>query len=120
MGYQMASRPLIPGVNAFNLTTVFQEIFKVESPAIRAGIDAAIFNNYAKLPDITYTIRLIQPGDTPGQLNEVITDKIIRAGANDLAAAMIGQALDLDGTIEAKASANNAVSATITVTLIDS
>lgn len=116
----MASRPLTVGVNAFDLTTAFQELFKVESPAIRGGIDAAVFNNYANTPDITYTVRLIQPGDAPGVLNEVITEKTIRANANDLAAAMIGQALDLGGTIEAKASANNAVSATITVTLIDS
>lgn len=112
----MATTPLFPIVSAFDLTTDWKTLFTVESPTNRIGIDAAVFNNYSA-NNIQFSVRLVQSG-TPGDLNEIITDKDIRAEGNDLAPAMIGQALTLDGTIQAKASANSSVNVNITATLI--
>ena len=113
----MASTPLTPIVSAFDLTTAWQEIYKAEGDILRVGIDAAVFNNYSALT-ASYSVRLIQSGVST-ILNEIITDSDIRAGANNLASAMIGQALNLDGSIEAKASANSSISiAAITATIV--
>jgi len=115
----MASRPLTVGARAFDVTTAFSEIFKVVSPAIRAGIDAVVFNNYSTA-NVKFTVRIVSSGVTPTVLNEIITDKEIRRGSNDLAVAMIGQALNLGDSVEVKASVNTSVSGHITVTNIDS
>lgn len=113
----MASSPLTPGAIAFDLTTVYQPIYTVPATAIRAGIDAAVFNNYSS-SKVTYSVRIVQ-GGVATVLNEVITDKTIRATSNDLAPAIIGQAITKGGTLEAKASVDSSVSATVTVTTID-
>lgn len=113
----MATTPLTPIVSAFDLTTSWQTLYTVTSPTNRIGIDAAVFNNYS-VNNEQFSVRLVQSG-TSGILNEIITDKDIRAESNDLSPAMIGQALQLGGKIEAKASANNAISVQITATLID-
>ena len=113
----MASSPLTPGAIAFDLTTAYQPIYTVPTTAIRAGIDAAVFNNYSSTK-VTFSVRIVQEG-VATILNEVITDKTIRALSNDLAPAIIGQAILKGGVLEAKASANASVSATVTVTTID-
>lgn len=112
----MASSPLSPIVSGFNLTTVYQEVYLVPSGTNRIGIDAAVFNNYSA-SNVTYSVRLVQSGASD-QLDEIITDAPIRAGQNNLAPAMIGQAVMQGGKIEAKASANSSVSLTITATKI--
>ncbi len=112
----MATTPLQPIVFGGNLTTAFQNIYTVPSSLDGVGIDSAVFNNYS-LSTETYTLRLIQTGSST-ELNEIITNKDIRAGRNDLAPAMIGQALVKGGIIQAKASANNAINVNITATLI--
>jgi len=114
----MATSPLTPIVSAFDLTTSYQQVYLVPSDKLGAGIDAVIFNNYST-GNIQFSVRIIQSGAS-GILNEIITDKNIRAEGNDLAPAMIGQALQTGGSIEVKASSNNAVSLSITGTIVDS
>lgn len=114
----MASSPLTPIASGFDLTTDWQVLYQVPSGVLRAGIDAAVFNNYSA-DNIDYSVRLSQ--DASGsQLDEVISNSPIRAGQNNLAPAMIGQAVLTGGTIEAKASANLSVSVTLTATIVES
>ena len=113
----MATTPLTPIVSAFDLTTDWQTLYTVNSPLNRIGIDAAVFNNYS-VNNIQFSVRIVQSG-TATDLNEIITDKNIRAEGNDLAPAMIGQSLTLSGKIQAKVSANNSVNVNITATLIN-
>ena len=113
----MASNPLINAVSGFDLTTDFLDLYEVSSGKLRAGIDAATFNNYSSA-NVTITIRLVQTGD--GDIfDELVTEETIRAGKNFLAPAIIGQALVFGGKIQVKVSANNSVNANITVTEID-
>lgn len=114
----MASSPLTPIVSGFNLTDDWQVLYQVPNDVLRAGIDAAVFNNYSA-GNVDYSVRLTQDA-SGGQLDEVISNTQVRAGQNNLAPAMIGQAVLSGGTIEAKASANNSVSVTITATIVDS
>jgi hypothetical protein len=114
----MASSPLTPIVSAFDLTTDWQVLYQVPSNSLRVGIDAAVINNYSS-SNVDYSVRITQ--DSKGdQLDEVISNAKVRAGQNNLAPAMIGQAVLSGGTIEAKASANNSVSVSLTATIIDS
>jgi hypothetical protein len=114
----MATTPLQPIVFGGNLTTAFQDLYVVPAGKAGIGIDAAVFNNYSTIK-ANYTVRLIQTGAS-NILNEVITEKEIRAKGNDLAPAMIGQALVTGGIIQAKASLNNSINVNITATIIDS
>tara|TARA_R110000772_G_C13102263_1_gene419844 strand:+ start:273 stop:617 length:345 start_codon:yes stop_codon:yes gene_type:complete len=114
----MATTPLQPIVFGGKLTTSFQDLYVVPAGKAGIGIDAAVFNNYST-STATYTVRIIQAGAS-SELNEVITEKNIRAKANDLAPAMIGQALVTGGIIQAKASSNSAISVNITATIVDS
>ncbi len=113
----MATTPLQPIVSGVSLTTLFQDIYIVPSGLSGVGVDSAVFNNYSSSTE-NYTVRLIQSGAS-SELNEIITSKDIRALKNDLAPAMIGQALIVGGTIQAKASANNAINVNITATLVN-
>ena len=113
----MATTPLQPIVSGFQLTTSYQNIYTVATGKSGVGIDAAVFNNYS-VNKVDYSVRLLQFG-TASVLNEVITEKGIRSKSNDLASAIIGQSLVSGGTIQAKASANDAVSVNITATIID-
>ena len=113
----MATTPLQPIVSGVSLTTAFQNLYIVPTGKAGIGIDAAVFNNYSA-STANYTIRLIQSGAS-SELNEIITEKNIRSLSNDLAPAMIGQALVTGGIIQAKASANNSVNVNITATIID-
>lgn len=112
----MASRPLTSAFSAFNLTTAWQTLYTAEGDVLRAGIDAVVFNNYTS-NNVMFSVRIVQSG-VAGILNELITDKEIRAFSNDLAPSIIGQALIKGGTLQAKASANSTISATGTVTEI--
>lgn len=113
----MATTPLQPIVFGGNLTTSFKNIYTVPTNQDGIGIDAAVFNNYST-STASYTVRLIQAGAST-ELNEIITEKGIRAKANDLAPAMIGQALVKGGIIQAKASVDNAINVNITATLVN-
>lgn len=113
----MATTPLQPIVSGGNLTTSFQNIYTVPTDLDGIGIDSAVFNNYSSKSE-NYTVRLIQSGAST-ELNEIITQKNIRKLSNDLAPAMIGQALVKGGIIQAKASANDAINVNITATLIN-
>lgn len=113
----MPTTPLQPIVSGGNLTKDFQDIFIVPDTLDGIGIDSAVFNNYST-NTVNYTVRLIQLGPST-ELNEIITEKDIRKLSNDLAPAMIGQALVKGGIIQAKASANNAINVNITATLIE-
>lgn len=110
----MASRPLTSAFSAFNLTTAWQTLYTSQGDVLRAGIDAVVFNNYTS-SNATFSVRIVQSG-TATALNELITDKDIRAESNDLAPAIIGQTIVKGGVLEAKASSSNSVSATGTVT----
>ncbi len=112
----MASRPLTSAFSAFNLTTAWQTLYLTDGDVLRAGIDAVVFNNYTA-SNATFSVRIVQAG-TASLLNELITDKDIRAGANDLASSIIGQTIIKGGELQAKASVNSAVSATGTITEI--
>lgn len=112
----MATTPLTPIVSAFDLTVDWQDLYLVASNVSNLGIDAAVFNNYSTTSQ-TLSVRIVQDG-TATDLNEIITDKDIRAGGNDLAPSMIGQALVTGGIIQAKASADNSINVNITATLI--
>ena len=113
----MSSSPLTPLVNAFDLTTAWLPLYQVPLTALRTGIDAATFNNYSGT-NVTYSVRIVQTG-VGGTLNELITDKTIRAFASDLSPAIIGQAVIINGVIEAKCSVNSAVSVNMTGTVIN-
>jgi hypothetical protein len=112
----MATTPATPIVSAFNLTTAWQDLYTVIAPSSRVSIDAVVFNNYSS-DSVTFSARIVQSG-TGTDLNEVITEKDIRAQGNDLAPSMIGQALTLGGKIQAKASVDSSVNVNITATLI--
>lgn len=87
----MATKPLTPIVFGGDLTTVWQTLYMVPVNNAGVGIDAAVFNNYSS-STANYSIRLVQAGAAT-DLNEVITEKSVRAKSNDLAPAIIGQAL---------------------------
>jgi hypothetical protein len=112
----MASTPLQPLVFNRSLTTEWINIYTVVSPANYVGIDAAVFNNYSTQSQ-TFSIRLVQTGSA-SELNEVITSQNVRAESNNLAPAMIGQALVTGGVIQAKASANDSINVNITGTVV--
>jgi len=112
----MANKPLTPAFSAFDLTTDWQTLYTPSSKALRAGIDAVVFNNYTGT-NRAFSVRIVQSG-TATVLNELITDEDIRAKSNDLAPALIGQAIIAGGLLQAKASANDSISATGTVTEI--
>ena len=113
----MASNPLIPVGNGFNLTTSFQNIYTVPGDKSRAGIDAIVFNNYSTV-NVTITIRIVQSGS--GDLfDEVVTERIIRAKDSFLAPGIIGQSILSGGTLQALVSVNNSVNGKLTVTEID-
>lgn len=114
----MATSPLQPIVFNKSLSTAFQDIYIVPTGKAGIGIDAVVFNNYSATTQ-NFTVRLVQAGSST-ELNEIITEKNIRSKANDLAPAMIGQALVSGGIIQAKASANDSVNVNITATVIDS
>ena len=114
----MASTPLTPIVSAFNLSNNWSTLYTVTAPTDRVGIDAAVFNNYSS-GNAQFSVRIVQSG-AASVLNEVITDKNIRAEGSDLAPAIIGQAIKLGGTIEAKASGSDLISVTITATTFTS
>ncbi|GAG48558.1 unnamed protein product, partial [marine sediment metagenome] len=82
------------------------------------GIDAVVINNYTATSQ-SYSIRLVQSG-TPTDLNEIITSVNVRASSNNLAPAMVGQALTIGGEIQAMASAADSLNINITATVIDS
>ncbi len=113
----MATSPLQPIVFNKALTTSFQDLYIVPASKAGIGIDAVVFNNYSTVTQ-DYTVRLVQAGAST-ELNEVVTEKSVRSKSNDLAPAMIGQGLVTGGIIQAKASANNAISVNITATIID-
>lgn len=113
----MASSPLTPVVNGFDLTTDWQTLYQVSSADLRSGIDAALFNNYSAVT-VQFSVRIIQAG-VATVLNELISNKDIRAGLNDLAPGIIGQAILTGGSIQAKASANSSVSVALTVTVVN-
>ena len=114
----MATTPLQPIVSGFSLTTLWQDIYTVPLSKKGAGIDAVVLNNYTETSQ-SFSIRLLQSGLT-SELNEIITDVNIRAKDNNLAPAMIGQALITGGVIQAKASLDNSINIQITATVIDS
>ena len=114
----MAINPLTPAITQGNLTTAYQVVYTVPTGVDRAGIDAVVFNNYS-VNTATFSVRIIQSG-AGTVLNEVITNKAIRAGFNDLAPAMIGQALNPGAKVQVKADQNDAISMTMTVTTITS
>ena len=114
----MATSPLQPIVSGVNLTTSWVNIYTVPANKKGIGIDAVVLNNYTS-DSQTFSIRLLQAGAT-SQLNEVITEDNIRAKNNNLAPAMIGQALITGGVIQAKASLDNSINIQITATVIDS
>lgn len=113
----MATTPLTPIVFGGSLTTAWQTLYTVPADKVGIGIDAVVFNNYTAASQ-TFSVRLIQTGAAT-VLNEIITDKDIRKFSNDLAPAMIGQALVKGGTIQAKASADDSINVNITATTVD-
>ena len=113
----MSVSPLTPLVNAVGLTTDWVDIYLAPAEVIRAGIEAATFNNYSAA-NVAYSVRILNSGFT-GLFNELITDKTIRPGDNDLALGIVGQAVLSGGVIQAKCSVNNSVSVNITGALIN-
>ena len=113
----MATSPLTPIVFGKGLTTVWVPIYEVPASKKGIGIDAVVLNNYT-VTSQSFCIRLLQAGVST-ELNEIITEVNIRAKDNNLAPAMIGQALVTGGIIYAKASANNSINIQITATIID-
>lgn len=113
----MASSPLTPVANGFDLTTDWQTLYQVSSADLRSGIDAINFNNYSAATT-EFSVRIVQSG-AGNQLEELISNKKIRAGRNDLAPGIIGQAILTGGSVQAKANANLSVSVALTVTVIN-
>ena len=105
-----------PLVSGFDLTTSFQDIYTVIAPYSRISVTAAAFNNYSE-SNAKITVRITQNG-TSDSFDEIVTNHEIRSGENYLIPALIGQAIAVGGTIEAKASVNSSLNANITATLI--
>ena len=114
----MATTPLQPIVSGVDLTTDFEDVYTVPLGKDSVGIDAVVFNNYTDTTQ-SFTVRLVQIG-TSTSLNEIITDKEVRPFRNDLASAMIGQALTAGGKIQVKASATSSINVNITATITES
>ena len=114
----MSTTPLQPIVSGVSLTTAWDDIYIVPTSKKGIGIDAVVLNNYTETSQ-SFSIRLLQSG-VASELNEIITEVNIRAKDNNLAPAMIGQALITGGIIQAKAGANNSINIQITATIIDS
>lgn len=112
----MATTPLVPIVSAYNLSTAWQDIYTVPTATERVGIDAVVFNNYS-ISKVEISVRIIQAGAST-DLNEIITNKTIRAESNDLAPSLIGQSLVSGGIIQAKCNTNSAVNVNITATTV--
>lgn len=112
----MATTPLQPIVFGGDLTTVYQDIYTVPTGTKSVGIDAVVLNNYSANSQ-TYSVRLLQVGAAT-DLNEIISEKNIRAQSNDLAPSMIGQGLVSGAKIQVKASANNSINMQVTATVI--
>lgn len=112
----MAISPNSPIVSAFDLTTVYQELFEVPTTLSSISVTAAVFNNYSS-SNVDFSVRIIQSG-SGGDLNEIITERTIRAKNPDLASELIAQSIVGGGRIEAKASANISINVNITATLI--
>lgn len=110
----MATIPSVPAVTRGNLTTVYQTIYTVPTNKERVIIDAVVFNNYS-VSTANFSVRIVQTG-TGDALDEIITNKDIRSESNDLAPSMIGQSLLSGSYIQVKASLNNAINMTMTVT----
>lgn len=114
----MATTPLTPIVFNRGLTTAWIDIYTVPVDKKGVGIDAVVINNYTATSQ-SFSIRIVQNG-SPNDLNEIITDVNVRAKSNNLAPAMIGQALITGGVIQAQASAIDSLNINITATVIDS
>lgn len=114
----MATTPLVPIVKGKFLTTSWEDLHEVESPVNRIGIDAACFDN-TSASNVTYDVRIVQDG-TGSNNDSFINSKTIRANSNDLAPGIIGQAVQVNGKIQAKASVSNVVAVHITATEITS
>lgn len=114
----MATSPLQPITSAVGITTSWSTVYTVPTDKQGAGIDAVVINNYTVAKQ-SYSVRLVQSG-TATSLNEIISDADVRPFSNNLAPAMIGQALVKGGKIQVKASANDSLSITITATVVDS
>lgn len=114
----MATTPLTPIVFNKGLTTDWIELYIVPTDKLGAGIDAVVCNNYTTTKQ-NFSVRIVQSGSS-SDLNEIITEVSIRAKGNNLAPAMIGQALLTGGIIQAKASANNSININVTATIVDS
>jgi len=112
----MATTPLQPIVFNGDLSTAYTDLYTVPNNVKSVGIEAVTLNNYSESTE-SYSIRIVQVGEG-GELNEIITEKSIRAKDNDLAPAMIGHGLATGAKIQAKASANNAINMLITATVI--
>lgn len=112
----MAITSSFPIVGGFSVTTAFTTLYTVVSPYNRINITAAVFNNYSS-SNVTLSIRVNQEG-TGSSLTEIVTDFEVRAGESFIVSEIIGQAVSLGGTIEAKASANSSLNAAITAALI--
>ena len=113
----MASSPITPIVSGYDLTTSWTVLYTVPAGASRIGIDAAVFNNYSAGNE-SFSMRIAQTSSAD-IFDEIITDEEIRTKGNNLAVASIGQAVRTTGTIQAKASANDAISVNITATIIN-
>ena len=113
----MATTPLQPIVFNRGLTTAWVDLYTVPVGKKGAGIDAVVLNNYTGTSQ-SFSIRLVQAG-TANDLNEIISEVNVRAKSNNLAPAMIGQALVTGGIIQAKASADSSININITATIID-
>lgn len=110
----MSTTPLIPIVKGVFLTTSWETLHTVSSPSNRIGVDAACFNNISSNSE-SYSVRIVY-SDPAAVNNELITNKAIRAERNDLAPGLIGQSIDVGGSIQAKSSVDNTITAHITAT----
>lgn len=114
----MPTTPLTPIVFNRGLDAEWTTIYTVPINKKGVGIDAVVINNYTSTSQ-NFSVRLVQSGAS-SELNEVITEVNVRAKSNDLAPAMIGQAISTSGYIQAKASAANSLNINITATVVDS
>lgn len=114
----MATTPLTPIVFNRGLVSAWTTIYTVPLDKKGVGIDAVVINNYTDTSQ-NFSIRLVQVG-AADELNEVITEVNVRAKSNNLAPAMIGQAITTSGYIQAKSSADSSLNINITATVVDS
>lgn len=103
----LTPKPLAAGT----ITNVTATYYTADA-SVRARIDQFALCNYSASP-VTFSLWLVPTGGTAGNTNILVKDRSIAAGASGRVLEAIGQWLLGGGTIQMSASANSAITITV-------